>query len=125
MMPPNASSIHGRKISIASLGNPVGPSEPLRQTYNQLPFLTQPLWFVTPRNTRCGRGMICYVANVQAGQLRDVRHNLGRLVQGMIPISTATNQYPPRVTFAGGQRTPSIQAVMFDGNASQVYVWFF
>lgn len=113
--------------NLASQGRPnwvpVGPSLPLHQVYNQLPFVHAPIPLTT-RNMRCGRGMIVPVTTTAANMPTTIRHNLGRLVWWLIPLGTVSNVYPPRISLAAGVRSASEQAIQTDAPVSQLFVWF-
>ena len=113
---------------------PVGPAVPLRQVYNQVPFVVQQLWTQNTigstaplyglRNNRCGRGMLVPVTTAAANTSTVVQHNLGRIVQAMIPVSYLSTSYPPRIAFASGARTTSAQAIQTDAPVTNFWVWF-
>jgi hypothetical protein len=109
---------------------PVGPSVPLQQVYNQIPFVVQPWWiqgtppsYTTLRNNRCGRGMLVPVTTTAANTATVIRHNLGRLAQALIPVSVFSTSYPPRITFATGTRTAQQQAIQTDAPVNGLWVW--
>jgi hypothetical protein len=108
---------------------PAGPSVPLQQVYNQLPFVTAP-FISTTRNTRMGRGMVVPIANLVPNTNYTIQHNLGRLVQGMICIANGANGEldPPlfsRSIGAGTVRTQSQQTINANSKCTNALLWVF
>lgn len=109
-------------------GGPAGPSGPLRQVYNQVPFVNAPIISLT-RNTKMARGMIVPVT-VGPNTPIVITHNLGRLMQGAIGIANGANGelYPPRVarpTSGTPVRTASQQTITCDTACTQALIWVF
>lgn len=107
---------------------PAGPSGPLQQVYNQLPFVTSP-FIRTDRNTRMGRGMVVPVT-VAANTPIVIKHNLGRLMQGALAIANGANGelYPPRVArvITGSPvRSSSQQTIQCDTACTVALIWVF
>jgi hypothetical protein len=99
-MPYIPRSVTGRPTGVA-VTNPVGPSAPLRQVYPVLEGVIPPV-IPTTRNTRDGRGMIVPVSGA-ANTPITVTHNLGRLVQGFVPlINNAGATFNPKLMFGAG-----------------------
>lgn len=105
---------------------PAGPSGPLRQVYNQLPFVTMPFISLT-KNTKMARGMIVPVT-VAANTTIVITHSLGRLMQGATGISNGANGelYPPRILrVVGGTRTTKQQSIQCDTACTSALIWVF
>ena len=111
---------------------PAGPSGPLRQTYNQLPFVTDPIISRTiGKNTKMARGMIVPVT-VAANTPITIQHNLGRQIQGMICISNGAKGelFPPQFALvvpptAGAIQSSSQATVQANATATQALLWVF
>jgi hypothetical protein len=110
---------------------PAGPSGPLKQTYNQLPFVNSPFISRT-RNTKMARGMIVAPVTVAANTAITITHNLGRKVQGMICISNGAHgeAFPPQFALvvpptAGAIQSSSQATVQANATATQALLWVF
>lgn len=90
-----------------------------------IPFVL-PATISTTHNTKCGRGMIVPVT-VAANTDKVITHNLGRLVQGLIPlINNGGASLPPKLFFGGnGTRSTSQQTIQGDVAMSNCLVWVF
>ena len=110
-------------------GMPMGPSWPLRQAYNQIPFVIRPTRISNygGRNVRNGRGMLVWIEdNHPANTPFVVRHNLGRRVTAAMMISNNDGAaYPGRMILTGQTRTLSEQSIACDNVLQRAYVWMF
>lgn len=105
----------------------VGPSKPLEQVYNQLPFVNAPFILQT-RNTKMARGMIVPVT-VAANTNITITHNLGRQIQGMICVLNGANGelFPPQFALVlpatnNGARQSVVKA---NGACTSALLWVF
>lgn len=100
------------------------PTDPILSALQQsIPFLTAP-FISTTRNTRCGRGMIVPVT-VAANTDITVNHNMGRLVQGMIPIiNHGGATLTPKLKFGAGPRDFNRQSINADTTLTNCLIWF-
>lgn len=103
---------------------PAGPSGPLQQVYNQLPFVTQPFISLT-RNTKMGRGMVVPIASANPNATFVITHNLGRYVQGALGIANGGGGWPPRVAIEAGTRSQRQQSIQVDVACTNALIWVF
>jgi hypothetical protein len=121
-MPYIPRSVTGRPTAV-SVTNPVGPSAPLRQVYPVLEGVIPPV-IPTTRNTRDGRGMIVPVT-VVANTPITVTHNLGRLVQGFVPlINDAGAAFTPKLMFGAGPHSNTQVTVVGDTDMTNCLIRF-
>lgn len=106
---------------------PAGPSEPLRQVYNQLPFVAAP-FIRKDRNTKMARGIIVPVT-VAANTNYTMTHNLGRAIQGMICVLNGANGelFPPqfRLVLPATNNGPKTSVVQANAVCTSALLWVF
>ena len=87
-----------------------------------IPFVFPPGGISVDRNTKCGRGVVVPIT-VAANTPITVTHNLGRFVQGMIPlINNAGATFVPKLKFGGGPSTVSEQSIEGDTDMTNCLV---